>query len=1062
MSRSSLAKLRARLALVAYFRETFGVDDPNDPESVRAYYDTLNGLNEGYTAEGRSHVSQFVASQADTERLSMAQLLGYDRNVKRHTEEINKRRDDPITWKSFQILAALMTEAYLDRVVNDPGGFLERLNGFVAEQNEENKGRITFPEFEARDLNKLAFWMATGSGKTLLMHLNYYQYLHYAERSGDLPENVLLVTPNEGLSRQHIEKLRESSIACRHFNAETADLWSVGENPVKVIEIQKLVEEKSGGGLSVEVDAFEGRNLVFVDEGHKGAGSDTQAWRNRRERIAEEGFTFEYSATFGQAIASESTALQEEYGRAILFDYSYPRFYEDGYGKDYRILNLENAVDPELRDRYLLSNLLTFYEQVHVFNSDPETFRNTYNIEFPLLVFIGHTVNAGKTRSSLGKADERSLADVEELLLFLGRVLRNEDEWVPEAIDAMLRGETDWLTDHGTDLFDDGFSALNKTDLTGAEVYENLLEDVFHVSASSTLELVDITSAEGEIGLRASGSDAFFGVINIGNDRAFLKRANDHDTRLTIEEDEFTDSLFHSINKQDSSINVLLGSRKFIEGWDSWRVSTMGLMNFGRGEGPQVIQLFGRGVRLLGRNRTLKRSEEFEEVRPRHLPRLETLHIFGVRADYMAQFRNYLSEEGIDTDPREVVRIETRTRDHFEDQGLLTVRPETDSSFTELTVLYLEATDEIHPKIDVFPQVGAYDSRTDDTDVTIDEERRPKTISREFLPLLDWNEVYREIWQFRTSKGYSNLIAEKAVFHQILLDGHYELYCPDELLDIDQFGDLERIHEIVVMILRKYIEEFYSTHQRRWEQSRLTYVPMDDELGREQGNFIDEHVLAVKTDAEEFLEDLREVIETDELYSNDDGIPNRVHFDRHLYLPLIAQEASVEKDDVNYSPPALNSGERKLVEQLRDHFQSTSGRHFLDKWEVFLLRNQSRGRGVGLLVGNQRFFPDFIMWLQNKHHQHIVFLEPHGLALEGDPLENHRVQFRENIESYEQELTARTGRRGVSLHSYVISQTDFDELAAQARLDRRDTFHDHGIYFADDDIEEVLRDVVGE
>ena len=34
-------------------------------------------------------------------------------------------------------------------------------------------------QYEESDLKKLAFWMATGSGKTLLMHMNYRQYLHY-------------------------------------------------------------------------------------------------------------------------------------------------------------------------------------------------------------------------------------------------------------------------------------------------------------------------------------------------------------------------------------------------------------------------------------------------------------------------------------------------------------------------------------------------------------------------------------------------------------------------------------------------------------------------------------------------------------------------------------------------------------------------------------------------------------------------------------------------------------------------------------------------------------------
>ena len=33
-------------------------------------------------------------------------------------------------------------------------------------------------------LNKIAFWMATGSGKTLLMHANILQYLHALTQHG--------------------------------------------------------------------------------------------------------------------------------------------------------------------------------------------------------------------------------------------------------------------------------------------------------------------------------------------------------------------------------------------------------------------------------------------------------------------------------------------------------------------------------------------------------------------------------------------------------------------------------------------------------------------------------------------------------------------------------------------------------------------------------------------------------------------------------------------------------------------------------------------------------------
>ena len=67
---------------------------------------------------------------------------------------------------------------------------------------------------------------------------------------------------------------------------------------------------------------------------------------------------------------------------------------------------------------------------------------------------------------------------------------------------------------------------------------------------------------------------------------------------LSESEDVLAEGLFNNINKPDNRINILIGAKKFIEGWDSWRVTAMGLLNIGRQEGSQIIQLFGRGVRL--------------------------------------------------------------------------------------------------------------------------------------------------------------------------------------------------------------------------------------------------------------------------------------------------------------------------------------------------------------------------------------------------------------------------------------------------------------------------------
>lgn len=1060
MARNNLGKFRERLALVSYFRKAFGIENPEDPEQVSTYYDSLENTNEGYNAEGRSYVYQFISYQANNEFLTEDQLLRYDSNIKSHLEDINERRSEPIRLKPFQLLAAFMTEAYLDKLAKGREEFLQELNSFVERQNEDYKGRIKFPKFEKEDLNKLAFWMATGSGKTIMMHLNYYQYLNYAEEIKEMPDNVILVTPNEGLSKQHLEGLKKSSIPAHHFNSETIDLWNVGENLVKVIEIHKLVDEKTGDGLSIEVDSFEGQNLVLVDEGHKGAGSTAQTWRNRRESISKEGFTFEYSATFGQAIAGAGTGVEEEYGKSILFDYSYPRFYEDGYGKDYNILNLKNELDEEIREKYLLANLLTYYEQVHIFDKDPETFYKEYNVKHPLLVFIGHSVNAGKTSAQLGKNDERSVSDVEEVLLFLKKVMRNKNDWVPKAINEILSGDSE-LAEGDKELFEEEFRALGAEDLSSEEIYDRLLEDIFHLQKPSKLEIVDIKNAKGEIGLRGFSSDEYFGVINIGNDQVFRDRLRQYED-ISVDDDEFEESLFHSINKKGSNINVLLGSRKFIEGWDSWRVSTMGLMNFGRGEGPQVIQLFGRGVRLLGKDRSLKRSSELEGKHPKNISILETLNIFGVRADYMSQFNEYLAEEGIETETRETFEIETKTNGDFEGNDLVTVRKDESAQFSQEEFIQLEVEESINPQIQLSPQLDIISSKNSVPEENQDDEQEV-VIPREYLGLLDWDDIYEQIWQFRVTRGYSNLALSKEQLREVIEKEYYTLQCPENFLELQSFDELERIHRIVVMILSKYIEQYYKDRRSNWEKKQLSYKAIGEEVNKEEGNFITSYQASVKLSSEDVVEKLKQKMDSESMYEGEEGIPNRVYFDRHLYLPLITES---ENEDVEYSPPPLNDGEEELVREIKSFFNTGQGATILEKWEVYLLRNQSRGRGVGFLTGekhDQQFFPDFIMWLKGEDRQHVIFLEPHGLALEGDPLANHRVKFHEGIKDYEESITEHSSRKDVSLHLYLISQTSFEgkpSLKNRTRLDKREEFHQKGIYFEEDGVNPILEDVL--
>ena len=63
------------------------------------------------------------------------------------------------------------------------------------------------------------------------------------------------------------------------------------------------------------------------------------------------------------------------------------------------------------------------------------------------------------------------------------------------------------------------------------------------------------------------------------------------------------------------------------------------------------------------------------------------------------------------------------------------------------------------------------------------------------------------------------------------------------------------------------------------------------------------------------------------------------------------------------SPPGLNPGERKFVEDLRRYWSEEQD-DMPDDIEVFLLRNQGRGVGAGFFE-NSSFYPDFILWIKS-------------------------------------------------------------------------------------------------
>jgi Type III restriction enzyme, res subunit len=234
---------------------------------------------EGWASDGGTHfVHQLIArlpKYSSGRALSDDQLRTYDSNIVAHWKHITRKRNllGPTLYPLyFQYLSLLVTEFYLERYFHNRADLLAALNQAADEFNREASKRQQVEPFAESDLNKIAFWMATGSGKTLLMHCHIRQYLHYLSKAGQRQElnRIILLTPNEGLSRQHKEEFELSGMEADFYDKDGATLFS--GRGVDIIDIHKLRE--TSGEKTVAVDTFEGNNLVLVDEGHRGSGGE--------------------------------------------------------------------------------------------------------------------------------------------------------------------------------------------------------------------------------------------------------------------------------------------------------------------------------------------------------------------------------------------------------------------------------------------------------------------------------------------------------------------------------------------------------------------------------------------------------------------------------------------------------------------------------------------------------------------------------------------------------------------------------------------------------------------
>ncbi len=460
----------------------------------------------------------------------------------------------------------------------------KKLNHLLKSYFKVENNCVKFENF----INRLAFYMATGSGKTIVI-IKLVELLSVAMGMGLIPKkNIMFFSANEHLIKQfekEIEKYNRNKDYSKQIDfknlksVKNKDFYHASKDFFQKIVLfyyraDLMNDEESKENLLNYKDYWDnGENYVILDEAHKGNKSES-----KRQAIFSllslKGFLFNFSATFTE----ESDLITAVYNLSV------GEWVKLGYGKESVLLKKNNLnAFKELKDLNDREKEIALLKALLLLGMQKRSKTEGY-FHDPLMLVFTHSVNVENS-------------DAEIFFKTLARVIENDDG------SDFLKAKDDLLEELKAPefLFSDGKDQNYKIEVFKEGLndidFKGLKEEVFYAS-NGHIEVIINPKNNQEIAFKLNTSDKVFCLIRIGDITEWihekLKSVKVVSKNLSFKEESY----FSQIDK--SSINILVGSRTFDTGWDSTRPSVILFLNIGLDDDAKklVKQSFGRGVRI--------------------------------------------------------------------------------------------------------------------------------------------------------------------------------------------------------------------------------------------------------------------------------------------------------------------------------------------------------------------------------------------------------------------------------------------------------------------------------
>jgi len=809
--------------------------------------------------------------------------------------------------------------------------------------------KISFENF----INRMSFWMATGSGKTLVI-VKLIELLGHLINDGQILKNdILFLTYREDLLEQfkkHIDEFNSFNFD-RKINLKSLKEYEsvkhenalpLTKNEITVFYYRSdlISDEQKEKFVNFRNYDNNGQWYILLDEAHKGDKEDSKR-QMLYSILSRNGFLFNFSATFTDP---------RDYATCA-FNFNLAKFIEEGYGKHIYVSGSEvtafrdkdNFSKAEKQKIVLKTLILLTYINKHF-----EEVRKVSNTLYhrPLLLTLVNSVNTEE-------------ADLE---LFFEELMKISQGNVDN---NLLQNAKDELIDEfGNNPkyeFEEDKSVEIDKEAINKIGYQDILRQIVNSDLPGKIEVLKIPGNRQELIFKLQTSDKPFALIKIGDISNWLK---DKLEGYEINESFENESYFKKLNEDDSDINILMGSRSFYEGWDSNRPNLILFINIGIGSDAKkfVLQSVGRGVRIEPQKNKRKRilnllnaipkeidEELFNKVKQNVLP-LESLLVFGTNAENLKEIMKVLKDEK--GEEKELGSLFSINKE-VEQRTLLIPK------YKESERILAEEQEPQKYRIskDDYELVSLYFNYLGEKVALVKYGCEPKVLETVTNSIQNEGDKAKR-YDFSETRS----IAEPELIIDRILN-----YFSLKMRKFDTFKELE--NEIVHFKKIKFSDgDKYDEIKKKIEEMK-EYPSKVKELDAQYG----------KMPREEFESKFKSLSGSGSFEFKNQKV-NIKYLANHYYLPVIVSE----KDKVNYLNHIIDvKSEIDFINELETYLGRSNNIFKQFNWWMFSKLDETLDE-VYIPYYNQKenamakFKPDFIFWMQKGKEYIILFVDPKG------------------------------------------------------------------------------------